>query len=350
MEYKHISEINFVDNIGQRVFGIFLAKDVEIKFQKDGTTKYLDLTMCDKDVKIKAVKFGCNEKELEDMKNGTVYYAAIDVKPYAKGTNGMSCHLYNFDFYNEDPGNFIEWAPGIDEAVAIIQEALSTVAESIYKDLVYNILSERWADFSTWTAASGMHHNMLGGLLVHTAEVVSQAEKISDFWENKYGPYFINKELLLAGALLHDVAKTAELDVDRFSGSTSYSTLATLETHITMCCTWIDIEAYKLRLGYQTYRINEIGDQEGVKTQETLEFEQEAVRLLKHLILSHHGKKEYGSPIDMNTPEAYILNTADELSAVMFRYNKNFQNMKAGESLSTWLGGNLVSTYKDSTK
>lgn len=350
MDYTHVRDIDFQANINNRVFGIFLARDVDVRLQKDGVTKFISVNLCDKDFKIDAKKFGATDSEIEMMKNGGVYCAAIDIKPYAKSPTGYSCTLYNFDVYNEDPANFIEWAEGMDEAQDTIQKALSIISESIYKDLVYNILIDNWQNFCLWTAASGMHHNILGGLLVHTAEVIDQCDILAEYWENKYGPNFINKPLLLSGALLHDIAKTKELDVDTASGSTAYSKASALETHITMCVSMIDIEAFKLKLGYQTYTINEINEQEPVKTQEQLDYEHEAVALLKHIILAHHGKKEWGSPIDMNIPEAYILNRADEISAEMYRYNKNFNSMEASSSSAAWLGGNMVVTYKDYTK
>lgn len=350
MDYTHVRDIDFQANINNRVFGIFLARDVDVRLQKDGVTKFISVNLCDKDFKIDAKKFGATDSEIEMMKNGGVYCAAIDIKPYAKSPTGYSCTLYNFDIYNEDPANFIEWAEGMDEAQDTIQKALSIISESIYKDLVYNILIDNWQNFCLWTAASGMHHNILGGLLVHTAEVIDQCDILAEYWENKYGPNFINKPLLLSGALLHDIAKTKELDVDIASGSTAYSKASALETHITMCVSMIDIEAFKLKLGYQTYTINEINEQEPVKTQEQLDYEHEAVALLKHIILAHHGQKEWGSPIDMNIPEAYILNRADEISAEMYRYNKNFNSMEASSSSAAWLGGNMVVTYKDYTK
>lgn len=350
MDYTHVRDIDFQANINNRVFGIFLARDVDVRLQKDGVTKFISVNLCDKDFKIDAKKFGATDSEIEMMKNGGVYCAAIDIKPYAKSPTGYSCTLYNFDVYNEDPANFIEWAEGMDEAQDTIQKALSIISESIYKDLVYNILIDNWQNFCLWTAASGMHHNILGGLLVHTAEVIDQCDILAEYWENKYGPNFINKPLLLSGALLHDIAKTKELDVDTASGSTAYSKASALETHITMCVSMIDIEAFKLKLGYQTYTINEINEQEPIKTQEQLDYEHEAVALLKHIILAHHGQKEWGSPIDMNIPEAYILNRADEISAEMYRYNKNFNSMEASSSSAAWLGGNMVVTYKDYTK
>lgn len=350
MNYIHVKDIDFQQNINNRVFGIFLARDVDVRLQKDGVTKFLSLNMCDKEFKLDAKKFGASDLEIEMMKNGGVYCAAIDIKPYAKSPTGYSCTLYNFDIYNEDPANFVEWAEGMDNAQDIIQKALSIISESIYKDLVYNILVENWQNFCLWTAASGMHHNVLGGLLVHTAEVIEQCDLLADYWDSKYGPNFINKPLLLSGALLHDIAKTKELDVETTSGITTYSKDSALETHITMCVSMIDVEAYKLKLGYQTYTINEIDEQEPVKTQEQLDYEHEAVALLKHVILAHHGKLEWGSPINMNVPEVNILNRADELSAEMYRYNKNFNNMDAGTSSATWVSGSMDVTYKDSSK
>lgn len=351
MQYKHIRDIDFQNHVNERVYGIFLARDVEIRTQKDGVTKFIALNMCDKGVKLDVKKFSPTESELNLMQNGKVYLAAIDVKPYAKSPTGYGLTLYNFDTFDESPSNFVEWAEGIDSAQDTIQYALNIISESIYKDLVYNILVAHWHEFCIWSAASGMHHNVMGGLIVHTAEVIEQSEQIADLWESKYGPNFINKPLLLSGALLHDIAKTMELNVDRLSGSTSYSTQASLETHITMCAGLIDVEAYKLHLGYQTYKINEINEQEPVKTEEQLANEKEAVSLLKHLILSHHGKLEYGSPITPNCPEALILNAADGLSADMYRINKAFKTINGGESSSVWLNGSKpVITYKDSTK
>lgn len=350
MEYVHIKDIDFASNINNRVFGIFLARDVDVRLQKDGVTKFIGLTLCDRDFVIEAKKFGATDNEISMMKNGGVYRAAIDIKEYAKSPTGYSCILYNFEPHEEPAANFIEWAEGMESAQETIQKALNVINESVYNKLVYNLITSVWSQFCVWTAASSLHHNALGGLIVHTAEVIEQAEQIAEFWENKYGPNFINKPLLLSAALLHDIAKTKELNVDRFSGSTEYSTQASLETHITMCVSMIDIEAYKLQLGYQTYKINELNEQEGTKTDEQLQFEQEAVSLLKHCILAHHGVKEYGSPITPNIPEAYIVNVADNLSAEMFRYNKNFNTMDTGTAHTVWLSGNMVSTYKDSTK
>jgi 3'-5' exoribonuclease len=352
MEYIRISEIDFKENIENRVFGIFLAQDVEVRTQKDGVTKFLALNMVDKSIKVQANKFGATDEEIEMMKSGGVYTAAIDIKAYSKSATGYSCILYNFDVLDEDPATFIEWAEGREYAVSVIQGAMKVIYGSIYKDLVANILTENkenWSKFVVWGAATGMHHNLLGGLLVHTGEVLEQCEVLADYWNARYSKIdsktsetksFINKPLLFTGALLHDIGKLYELDSDSLTGVIKYTDRATLEPHSSIGISMIEKEAYRLGMGLKTES----------KSDSQVELEQQALSLLKHLILSHHGKKEFGASIEPSCPEAIILNRADDMSAIMYRYNKNFNTMEAGTSQSAWLGGGLVNTFKDYTK
>ena len=350
MEYKHLKDIDFASNIGNRVFGIFMARDVDVRLQKDGVTKYITFNMCDKSIKLDAKRFGATDSEIEMLKNGQVYRGAIDVKEYAKSPTGYSCIIYNFEPHEESPSNFVEWANGMDKASHTMQKALDKLSESIYGQLVANIIIPMWNQFTTWTAASSVHHDVLGGLLVHTSEVIEQAEIIAEYWEEKYGPDFVNIELLISAAMLHDIGKLEELSVDVTSGTTSYSDRASLETHITIGVSIIDTEAYRIGLGQQMYITDENGNQVETKTRAQLEYEKEALSLLKHCVLAHHGKKEWGSPISMNCPEAVILNTADGLSAEMFRFNKQFENMEPGSSHTEWVNGGMVTTYKGSNK
>lgn len=340
LEYKYLKDIDFAGNIKGKVFGIFLARDVSVRKQKDGITDFITLNMCDKGTIIEARKFGASPQEVEMMKNGGVYKATINVEEYSKSPTGYSCILYNFEPFDEEPSKFIEWTDKMDEALQSVQSALDRLKGSVYYNLVANLLVSNWDKFSKWTAASSFHHYALGGLLVHTAEVLRQSELLADYWNMRYSSNFINKELLMSAALIHDIAKVHELKVDELSGNTEYATIASLETHITLGLQMIDNVAMQVGMGVQT---------EG-KTAEQLAFEKEALSLIRHCLISHHGKKEFGSPIDPNCPEAYILTMADQISAEMFRYNKNFETMEAGTSQTVWLGGKMVSTYKDSTK
>lgn len=351
MKYYHIKDIDFKSNINGRVFGIFLATDVDVRTQKDGQTRYISLNMQDKDLRIDAKKFSVTDDDVEYLKSGHVYCAAIDIKEYKRSPLGFSCTLYNFEEYTaEEPSTFIAWADGLLVARDTIQNTISELSGSIYKTLAYNLIVPNWYKFSVWSAASSFHHDILGGLMVHTAEVIDNSKIIGDYWDKRYGSGFINKPLLLAAALLHDIAKIDELNVDQVTGTTEYSTESVLGSHITMAVSMIDIEAYKEQLGYQIFKQDKNGASIPTKPDEQVRNEKEAIELLKHCILAHHGKKEYGSPIDMNCPEAVILNTADNLSAAMYRFNKNFKTMDPSTSQSIWTSTGLLSAYKDYTK
>lgn len=345
MEYLLLNKIDFDNNINNRVFATFLAKGVDVRTQKNGK-EFISLTMKHKDLEINAKIFEASTDHINMIKNGGVYNAAIDIKPYARSESGWACIIYNIEPCTTVAMNeFIEWAEGMTEAQTTINNALATISNSEYKDIAYPILVEYWNSFYVWTAASGQHHNILGGLMVHTAEVIDQCIIMADYWNKKYGKGFININLLVSSALLHDVCKVDELKVDTSSGSTEYSVHGALSTHIMDIISKVDIQAYKVGFGRQIEK-----DGEERKTDEQIKLELEQLNLLKHCLAAHHGKKEYGSPIVPSIPEAVILNQMDEMSAIMFKYNKSFKKMECGTSSHVWAGGDCVVTYKDSSK
>ena len=349
MDYKLISEINFQEHINGRVFAKFLAKDVNVAPQKNGQM-YISITMKHKDFELNGKLFGASQQYIDMVKAGGVYNASLDVKPYAKSETGWACTIYNIEpCTTSSVAEFVEWADGMQEAQDTVNKALAVISESEYGEIVYPILVERWDKFVRWTAASGMHHNILGGLFVHTAEVIDQCEILAEYWNNKYFPDFINRPLLLSAALLHDLSKTVELNVDLASGSTEYSTHSALSTHIMDILTWVTIQAYKISFGKQ-YNEYQLAEGKEPKTQDIIDSEIESLELLKHCLAAHHGKLEYGSPITASIPEAVILNMADNMSAEMFKFNKNFKKMEPGTSTHVWQGGSCVVTYKETIK
>ena len=137
--------------------------------------------------------------------------------------------------------------------------------------------------YSQAPAAKSMHHVYLGGLLEHSLAVAGLAEDICRRYPG------LDRDLLLTGALLHDVGKIDELSYDR---SFQYTDAGKLLGHIMIGVELID---------------QKIRTVEGFPAQTAL--------LLKHLILSHHGQYEYGSPKRPKTLEAVILNFLDDLDS-----------------------------------
>jgi 3'-5' exoribonuclease len=132
-------------------------------------------------------------------------------------------------------------------------------------------------------AAKGMHHVYLGGLLEHSLAVA----KLVDAVDSLYGGF--NRDLLITGALLHDAGKIREMIYAR---SFDYSDEGKLIGHIT-----IGVEMISERIAALPGFPVELG------------------MLLKHLILSHHGQYEYGSPKRPKTIEATVLNYLDDLDS-----------------------------------
>jgi 3'-5' exoribonuclease len=132
-------------------------------------------------------------------------------------------------------------------------------------------------------AAKGMHHVYLGGLLEHSLALVKLVRAIVPLYEG------INQDLLTVGALLHDAGKIHEMSYER---SFDYTDIGKLLGHITI---GVEMVEDKIRMV------------EG--------FPRELGILLKHMLLSHHGQYEYGSPKRPKTIEATILNYLDDMDS-----------------------------------
>jgi 3'-5' exoribonuclease len=137
--------------------------------------------------------------------------------------------------------------------------------------------------FALAPAAKAMHHAWLGGLLEHTLGVARLAEKVCGLYPG------INADLVMAGALLHDIGKIDELVYQR---DLDYSTPGRLLGHVMLGVTMVREKAAQIK-----------------------GFPPQTLMLLEHLILSHHGEYAYGSPKRPKTREAILLNFIDDLDA-----------------------------------
>jgi 3'-5' exoribonuclease len=169
-----------------------------------------------------------------------------------------------------------------DEMWGELQEMIHHVRDPHVRELLQRITTEHAEKLRVWPAALTVHHAYRSGFLEHVLSVARSALSLG-------AAYGANQDLLAAGALLHDIGKLQELDYDR---STSYSREGNLVGHVT--------------LGTIMVRnvIAAIPDfPEVLRTQ------------VEHLIVSHHGHKEFGAPVEPMTVEAMILSAADDLDA-----------------------------------
>jgi len=163
-----------------------------------------------------------------------------------------------------------------------LQQVIAQIVDSEIKKLLEVIFREKGEKFKQHPGAIEIHHNWMGGLLQHTLEVVHFCQTACQLYPA------LNKDLLLAGALLHDIGKLEELEMtSRIKGTVK----GQLVGHLVFSTI------------YLSQKLAESSLPEEMKNK------------LLHLIVSHHGHQEYGSPKEPMFPEAIVLYYADELSS-----------------------------------
>lgn len=317
--YKRLSGINVADNLGNRVFITFIIKSVEVRPQKNNK-EYMTIIMKDKDTEVEAKIFDIDSNIKEKVSAGKVYNAAVDVRPYAKGKDGLSCIVYNIDYSDVPVSEFEDWVDNIEVYYNIINNFIIQVSSSKIGKITYNILAKHWDKFTRWPAAMNQHHSSMGGLVMHTACITQACYNEAMMYNKIYGD-IIDTNLLICAALLHDIMKVEELDIT--DGNIGYSGDSALETHIISVIKEVSIEASK---------VNEENSKE--------------VKELIHCIAAHHGLLEYGSPIEPHMIEAMILNKQDEIDADIWRYSRKTKALKAQTYYSEWASGGIKVYYK----
>lgn len=172
----------------------------------------------------------------------------------------------------------------VDEMLGELDSRIDSIGDPWIRKLLQALLvdnAELRGQFALAPAAKSLHHTYLGGLLEHTLSVAGMAERAASHYPA------INRDLLLAGVFLHDLGKTSELSYQRSFG---YSDAGNLIGHISMEVEWISREIARIS-----------------------NFPDELKMQILHIVLAHHGKLEFGSPVLPKTPEALLLHYLDDL-------------------------------------
>jgi 3'-5' exoribonuclease len=170
----------------------------------------------------------------------------------------------------------------LDEMWRELGDRLATVQHPALRQLLTRLVDRHADRLRVWPAARQIHHAYRSGLLEHILKIMATVTHLAE-------SYGARRDLLIAGALLHDIGKLRELSYDV---TIDYSVEGNLLGHIT------------IGIGMVRDVIREMPD-----------FPQDLQLEIEHLILSHHGSVELGSPVKPMTVEAFILAAADELDA-----------------------------------
>ena len=278
---------------GEKIESVFAATEKQLNKTQNGKP-YLSLRLADKTGSLEAKVWDNAENLSLGFKKGDIVGVRAEVNSY-KGNLQLTVK----DIKKvQAPDDYLpRILPTTDRDVEAMLSELKAATQGIGTDWLRELMQGFLNDsafmdaFRKSPAAKGMHHVFAGGLLQHTLKVVRLARLIFEEY-NAADPLvasMIDKDLLVAGAFLHDIGKIEELSP---GAGFDYTFRGKLLGHVTL-----GLMALKERLD----RIENV--------------DREKADLLMHMVISHHGEYEYGSPKMPMCMEAMILHYADNLDA-----------------------------------
>lgn len=271
---------------GQTIHDLFLVREMNRGETKAGKP-YLSLILMDATGEMSGRVWENAERFMGECPAGAV----ISVSGQAQAYKGiLQLRIDGLNRIAESEVDLTLFVPSTRGNVALMAKELIRLAGSVenpfLKELLLALFGERQLMqlFKKAPAAKMMHHACVGGLLEHTLAVARLAESICALYPS------LDRSLLMTGALLHDLGKLKEFNFDSFPFE--YSDRGRLVGHMV--------------LGIEMM-------QEAIKN--ISGFPEELADRLKHLILSHHGRYEFGSPSLPMMQEAFALNFLDDLDA-----------------------------------
>jgi 3'-5' exoribonuclease len=281
MKKRFITDIK----AGDRVDDIFVLSEKILSQKRDGNN-FLNVTLSDKTGTIKGVVWDNVDQIAAGITSGDFAHVNGSVSDYRGTLQVVIKNMEPFSPDRVDPSDFL---PQTSRDIEGMFERLVKRMDSITTDYLKALIDAFFKDkefvnkFKTAPAGKKMHHAYIGGLLEHTLSMVSLADKIAGHYSG------IDRDLLLSGAILHDIGKIDEFE---YQFKIDYSDKGRLLNHIVIGIKMVDDKL------------------SGIE-----HFPEDQMLLLKHLIVSHHGTREFGSPEPPKTIEAVLLNYIDEIDS-----------------------------------
>lgn len=298
---RYISDLKIDENIVEH----YLCKKKQTLKSRTGKN-YLSLLLQDKTGTINAKVWDLNN-QIQSFEENDFIKIDGSVLSYQ---NEPQITIRKIRRSQEGEYNPMDYIPSTDKDIETLYQSLVNIINSLQNNYIKTLLQNIYIKnddlrerFKTHSAAKSMHHNYMGGLLEHSLSIVQICDFLSTHYEN------VNRDLLIASALLHDVGKMFELSP---FPDNDYTDDGQLLGHIIIGTELVTKESNKI---------------EG--------FPHQLQSLLKHSILSHHGEYEFGSPKKPKTIEAFILHCVDELDAKLKMYE---DSIAVDNTTGNWVG------------
>lgn len=285
--------------VGTTFDGFLLIKDVQKGTASNGKP-FLTLYLVDTTGEIDAKLWDVSKEDEEFFLPEKVVKVTGDVIDF-RGKSQLRLKAIRLAQTSDNVriSDFLQKAPMTQEELQEkINDAIFSMTNPNIQRIVRAVVTKHQEKLYIYPAASKFHHAFVSGLAYHIVSMLEIGKSLCDIYPE------LNRDLLYAGIILHDIGKVEEL-----SGavSTTYTVEGTLLGHIQMMVT-------------------EIAD-----IAEELQIDSEEVLVLQHLVLSHHGKPEWGSAKMPLIREAEILHLIDMIDAKMNMLNKALETTEPGE-------------------
>ena len=282
-----IEKKKFVSDItaGDGVDDVFILSEKNMGHRRDGNP-FLNLTLADKTGQISAVVWD-NVAQITTCAGAGDFVKVSGTAGEYRGKLQLVVKSLSTESVNDvAPQDFL---PTTHRNIDTMIDRLRALTDTIHTKSLRALMDAFWNDgqlvqlFKQAPAAKKMHHAYLGGLVEHTLSMALLADKVAGHYSG------VDRDLLIVGAIFHDIGKVRELTYD---ASIDYTDEGRLLSHITIGLEIIDAIIQTLD-----------------------DFPDQKATLIKHMIVSHHGAREFGSPEPPKTLEAVLLNYIDEIDS-----------------------------------
>lgn len=275
------------------------------------------------------VKFWKVVPEDIGVSEGSIVTIKLDIGTYNGNPNYVTDTVFPYVGDEVTLGDFIVMPPyDIEEMYSYVISTLeseSLKAQSItysadgrnepVSNIALSLIKDNATAFKRSVAATGMHHDIYGGLLLHTYEMMKAASGLLQAFPD------LDSELLLSAVAIHDIGKIYTYTTSE-TGVGSINSLEVLDGH--------------LAIGYAAV----------MKESKKHSCPPERVHLLEHMVASHHGKPEWGAIAKPSTPEAFLVFAIDYIDSRLYMYNREQAGVNPGEYSGRVLGLDGANVYR----
>ena len=284
------------------VEGFCLIKTVERKMTSRGVP-FLDMTLTDSDGEVGAKLWDYKEELHGEFVPNDLVKVRGTMTPF---NDTQQLRIERIRRVSDEDGVRIEdFVPSAGFSGEAMFDELIAVADAFsdeeLKLLVKTLLNEYRDRLIYWPAAFRLHHAIRGGLLYHTLSILRMAQSVAKIYP------FIDSDLLFAGVILHDIAKTQEFDVAPTGIASGYTVDGNLVGHLVRGAMAVE------------------------KCGRELGLSEETLMLVEHMIISHHGEPEFGAAVRPMFLEAEILSELDTLDAKIYEIEQACRGVEPGE-------------------